>query len=80
MREIGILKRVSLPKLKPAKQFYMYIDHEESSYIGCLLIDDQAFCRHVAEVLQFCCNRPIAEIGGLDLGYALWKFNYQNRL
>src|SRR5215813_9931985 len=38
--EIGILKGVSLSKIKPADRCYLYIDHEGSSYIGCLLFDD----------------------------------------
>jgi hypothetical protein len=69
--EIGILKAVSLSKLLPANRSYLYIDHEGSSYLGCLLFDDRAFCRHLTEILQICCNRPIAEIGGLDLSHTL---------
>ena len=69
--EIGILKKVSLTQIKPAKQCYLYIEHEGSLYIGCLLFDDIAFCRHMTEILQSCCNRPIAEIGGLDLSHTL---------
>jgi hypothetical protein len=65
--EIGILKAVSLHNIQPANRCYLYIDHEGSSYIGCLLVDDNAFCRHIAEVLRSCCNRPIAEVGSLDL-------------
>jgi PPK2 family polyphosphate:nucleotide phosphotransferase len=49
--EIGILKEVLLSKVKPATQF-LYIDHEGSSYIGCLLFDDHAFCRHIAELMM----------------------------
>jgi hypothetical protein len=67
--EIGILKDVSLTKIKPANRCYLYIDHEGSSYIGCLLFDDPAFCRHIAEVLHFYCNRRIADIGSIDLSY-----------
>jgi hypothetical protein len=69
--EIGILKTVSLSKVLPANRSYLYIDHEGSSYIGCLLFDDRAFCRHLTEILQFCRNRSIAEIGGLDLSHTL---------
>jgi hypothetical protein len=69
--EIGVLTKVALSRFKPANWCYLYIDHEGSEYIGCLLIDDAAFCRHLAELLQFCCNRPIAEIGGLDVSYTL---------
>jgi hypothetical protein len=69
--EIGILTEVTLTKLKPANRCYLYIGHQGSSYIGCLLFDDLAFCCHIAEVLRFCCNRPIAEIGSVDLSYTL---------
>jgi hypothetical protein len=65
--EIGILKEVALSNVKPVNRCYLYIEHEGSSYVGCLVFDDMAFCRHVAEVLRFRCNRPIAEIGGLEL-------------
>ena len=35
--------------------------------MGCLLFDDHSFCRHVAELLEGCRNRPIVEIGSLDV-------------
>jgi hypothetical protein len=65
--EIGILKAVSLSQIQPANRCYLYVDHEGSSYIGCLLIDDHVFCTQMAKLLQDCHNRPIAEIGSLDL-------------
>ena len=42
-----------------------------SVYIGCLLFDDHAFCRYIAKLLDNYCNRPIAEIGSLDLSHTL---------
>jgi hypothetical protein len=69
--EIGIFKSATLSQVLPANKCYLYIDHEGSSYIGCLLFDDHGFCRQLAEILQFCCNRSIAEIGGLDLSHTL---------
>jgi hypothetical protein len=57
--EVGILKAIQLSNVQP----------EKSSYMGCLLFNDAAFCQHIAELLQSCCNRPIAEIGGLDLSH-----------
>jgi hypothetical protein len=47
--EIGILKAVSLSTIQPANRCYLYIDHEASSYIGCLLVEDIAFCRHLRQ-------------------------------
>jgi len=69
--EIGILKGVSLSKIKPADRCYLYIDHEGSSYMGCLLFDDPAFCSQIVELLDGYCNRSIADIGNLDLAYTL---------
>jgi hypothetical protein len=69
--EIGILTAVSLSKIKPANRCFLYINHEESFYMGCLLFDDLAFCRHISEILKFCRNRSIPEIGNLDLSYTL---------
>ena len=45
----------------------MYVDYEGSSYIGCLLVDDQTFCRQMINVFQAHYNSPILEIGSLDL-------------
>jgi hypothetical protein len=65
--EIGILKAVFLSNVKPADRCFLYIDHEGSLYLGGLLFDDYAFCQRIAALLQFCCNRSIAEIGSMDL-------------
>jgi hypothetical protein len=69
--EIGILKEVALTKITPADRCYLYIDYEGSEYIGCLLIDDPAFCSQIVKLLQGYCNRPIAEIGSIDLAHTL---------
>jgi hypothetical protein len=69
--EIGILRTVLLPKLQRANKCFLLIFYEESSYGGCLVFDDYAFCKHVTQVLQSCRNRSIAEIGSLDLSYTL---------
>ena len=69
--EIGILRKVELSNIQPADRCFLYIDHEGSSCIGCLLIDDRVFCSQIVKLLQDCCNRPIAEIGSLDLSYTL---------
>jgi hypothetical protein len=69
--EVGILKWIGLSAMQPPDRCYLYIDHEQSSYLGCLLFDDPAFCRHVAKLLESYCNRPIAEIGSIDLAHTL---------
>lgn len=67
--EIGILKAVALSNVQPADRCFLYIEHEGSSYIGCLLFDDSTFCGQVAKLLANHCNRPISEIGSLDLSH-----------
>jgi hypothetical protein len=69
--EIGTLKGVTLTKLKPANCCYLYIDHEGSAYVGCLLFGDRAFCAQITKLLQDYLGHPIAEIGSLDLSYTL---------
>jgi hypothetical protein len=69
--EVGILRWVGLSALQPPDRCYLYIDHEQSSYLGCLLFDDRAFCRYIAKLLESYCNRPIAEIGSIDLAHTL---------
>jgi hypothetical protein len=43
----------------------------EASYLGCLLIDDNAFCRQIVELLLANRNKTIADIGSLDLSSTL---------
>ena len=69
--EVGILKAVVPSNIEPAGRCFLYIDYEGATYIGCLLIDDIAFCRQIVELLMANRNRPIAEIGDLDLSYTL---------
>jgi hypothetical protein len=69
--EIGTLKAVTLTKLKPANCCYLYSEYEGSSYAGCLLFDDRAFCAQISKLLQSYCNRPITEIGSIDLAHTL---------
>jgi hypothetical protein len=65
--EIGVLRKVSLSKVQPFNRCYLYVKHDGSSYVGSLLFDDADFCKHIAEILQFYCSRPIGEIGNLDV-------------
>lgn len=69
--EVGILKAVLPSRIKPEDRFFLLISYQGSEYLGCLLFDNRTFCKHIKGVLQFCCNRPIAEIGSIDLSYTL---------
>ena len=62
---------VAQSNIQPSKDF-LFIDFEESSYIGYLTVDDHGFCAQLVRFLQaHSYNRPIAEIGSLDLSYTL---------
>jgi hypothetical protein len=69
--ELGILKWVGLSGLDPPDRCYLYIEHEGSTYLGCLLFDNHAFCRYVAKLLEDYRNHPISEIGSLDFSHTL---------
>ncbi|MGB7952226.1 MAG: hypothetical protein WCH75_31455 [Candidatus Binatia bacterium] len=69
--ELGILKEVKPSKIEPADRMFLYMDHENGSYLGCLLVENSAFCSQVVTLLQSYSGRPIREIGDLDLSYML---------
>jgi len=69
--ELGVLKSVELSSIRPCNTCFLHIDYEGSSYMGCLIIDDHAFCAQIVRLLQDSCNRPIAEIGSLDISHLL---------
>jgi hypothetical protein len=68
--EIGILRMVTVSENQP-DSCYLHIEHEGTLYVGCLLFDDDVFCGQIAKLLQRYLNRPIAEIGSLDLSHTL---------
>jgi len=66
--EIGVFRRVVQSNIQPSNRCFLFIDHEESSYIGGLTVDDSVFCDQIVSFLQArCYNRPIAQIGGLEM-------------
>jgi hypothetical protein len=69
--EIGVLSEVTISNVQPADRCFLHIEHEGSTYVGCLLIEDQNFCAQIVKLLQGHLKRPIAEIGSLDLSYNL---------
>ena len=69
--EVGTLKAVFRSETQPPSRFFLLISYEGSEYLGCLLFNDEAFCRQVMELLKAHCNRSIAEIGGLDVFHTL---------
>ena len=69
--EVGTLEELVLPNIRPLDRCFLYIEHEASTSLGCLLIDDEPFCSQLVNLLRCYYNHPIAEIGSLDLSYAL---------
>ena len=70
-REIGILKEITISNIQPADRCFLHIEHEGSTYIGCLLVEDPAFCGQIVTLLQGYLNRPVAEVGSLDISHLL---------
>jgi hypothetical protein len=67
--EVGVLKRVK--PYDPGAHLpvcFLWIEHEDSTYLGFLLFDDRSFCQQVTRFLQDHCGSSIEEISGLDLG------------
>ena len=69
--EVGTLKAVFRSETQQPSRFFLVMSHGGSEYLGCLLFNDEAFCRQVMELLKGHCNLSIAEIGGLDVSYTL---------
>jgi len=69
--EVGTLVDVAPSKLDPHGKCFLTIEHEGTSYVGCLLFDDGAFCQQVSRLLQRHIGYPLEYIGGIDLRYGL---------
>lgn len=68
--EVGILTYVFANE-QISNKCYLVIDHEQNTYVGCLIFDDSTFCRQIAGFLRAYLGRPISEIGDLDIGHTL---------
>jgi hypothetical protein len=66
-----ILKAAELSNVLPATRCFLKIEYEGSTYTGCLLFDDEFICAQITKILQGYLNRPVAEIGSLDLSHTL---------
>jgi hypothetical protein len=69
--EIGLLNEVRIPVTSPFNRCFLIIEYKKAMYMGCLLIDDLAFCHQVSELLQRHCGESVAAIGRLDLTQTL---------
>ncbi len=69
--EVGVLTEAKASRIEPPDRMFLYMEHQNASYIGCLLVDDQTFCRQICALLQNWCGRSIEDIGACDLSYTL---------
>ena len=69
--EVGKLIEVRLSIIEPPNKCFLLIDHDGSTYIGCLLINDLAFCAQIGQLLQDYYGHSVREIGSLDLTHTL---------
>jgi hypothetical protein len=68
--EVGVLTFVlAMPRI--SQRCYLVIDQDDKSYVGTLLFDDRAFCKQITDLLRLNVNRPIKDIGDLEVGHTL---------
>jgi hypothetical protein len=68
--EVGILKQVRMVDGHPiVHRCFLWIEYEDSMYLGCLLLSDLSFCESVSKLLEENIGRSIEYIGGLDLSH-----------
>jgi hypothetical protein len=63
---MGTLKEVRMTDSLSDK-FFLVIEHEGATYIGCLAFTSRAFCWLMHKLLQSYIDYPIESIGNLDL-------------
>src|SRR5262249_33543404 len=69
--EVGMRRWVEKSNVLPANRCFLHIAYEDSSYIGCLLCADYAFCTQIVRIMETNLNKTIAEIGSLDISRLL---------
>jgi hypothetical protein len=69
--EIGVLREVRQPDIGAPNRVFLVIEYLGSTYMGCLLFDNNGFCRDVHKLLLRHIGTPVADIGGLDVRHLL---------
>src|SRR5262245_66272166 len=65
--EVGILKGIRTNDLSSTSRCFLYVQHEESSYLGCLMFNDIDLSRRITEILQCYCDHHYSDFGILDI-------------
>ena len=66
--EVGVSIYVHSNPLQSRKCF-LVINHEGLDYVGTLVFEDRENCRKVIDLLRMNLNRPIKEIGDLNVSW-----------
>jgi hypothetical protein len=69
--EVGFLKQVSQAETLKSKRTLMIINYLGGMYMGCLIVEDPAFCREIQALLRAHLGKNIAAIGRLDVTHLL---------
>lgn len=71
--EVGMLREIHRPAVdfSPPNKFFIVMEFEGTSYMGCVVFENVAFCNQVETLLRAHCGCSIEHIGGLDLSYTL---------
>ena len=70
--EVGTLKQVKFFDGPFASRCFLWIEHEEGTYLGCVLLvllSDAAFGQRMSKLLQDNYGRSVEYIGGLNVSY-----------
>ena len=72
--EVGVLKEITVSAVPPHSndtrsynRIFLYIEHAGQTYIGCLMLDDYAFCQELTKLLRHHCGRTVEEIGSAEI-------------
>jgi len=70
MGEVGVLTYVH-SNFEKSNKLFLVIEYQLDMYVGCLIFRDHSFCTQISHLLRDHIDRPIKEIGDLDLSYTL---------
>jgi hypothetical protein len=65
--DLGVLQEVRGPNIGASNRLFLVMDYLGSAYMGCLLFDDEGFCRDIHKLLIGHCGMAIDDIGRLDV-------------
>ena len=66
--EVGILTDVRMYDLLSCRIF-IGIKHMGNRYLGCLFLDDPAFCQEIYNLLRICIGTFTKDVGDTDLSH-----------